>query len=252
MTNVLKSAQSALPPAPEGWIIVEDTSHEISLPRTICGDVEKVPWSYALARTYRNTADPEAREKIMTDMAARQRAAMQERQPRMEAVQAKMQKIMQQQIALNQKQDYAGAEKLQPQLKAAEKEYEKLINEANDPAAMAAADKAFNKDREMSINVRVNPRNENVGSGAQAFAPPTGGKSAQRWHIEDESQSTDHALYLFGAWKPGAEGGWQQTSRAGVAPPSAHGVAVEVRGDPERVSQTVAKIDFTKFAATVR
>lgn len=254
MTNVLKAAQSALPPAPEGWIIVEDTSHELSVPGTICGDIEKQPWNYDLARTYRNIANPEAREKIMMDMAARQRAAMQERQPRLEAVQAKMQTIMQQQIALNQKRDYAGAEKLQPQLVAAEKEYEKLINEANDPAAMAAADKEFNKDREMFINVRVNPRSENVGPGAQAFAPPAGGKSAQRWHVEDEneSKSNDHALYLFGAWQPGEAGRWQQMARPGAPPPAAHGVAVYVRGDPARVTQTVAKIDFAKFAASVK
>ncbi len=252
MTNVLEAAQSALPPAPQGWIIVVDTALEISVPGTICVDVEKAPWSYELARTYRNGANGDARQQIIVDQAERQRAAMQERQPRFEALQGKMQAIIQQQMALNQKGDYAGAEKLQPQLEAAQKEYEKLINEANDPAAMAAADKEFNKDRELFINVRVNPRSEKVGPDAQTFAPPAGGKAAQRWHTEDENQSNDEALYLFGAWKPGAAGSWQQMSRAGVAPPGAHGVAMYVRGDPERVTQMVAKIDFAKFAATVR
>ncbi len=252
MTNVLKAAQSALPPAPEGWIIVEDVSHEISLPRTICGDIERVPWSYSLSRTYHQSANMDARQQIMTDLAVRQREARQALQPRMEAVQAKMQKIMQQQIALNQKKDYAGAEKLQPQMVAAEKEYEKLINEANDPAAMAAAQKEFDRDLTMAISVRVNPHSENVGPGAQAVAPPAGGKSAQRWHVEDENQSTDHALYLFGAWQPRAAGGWQRMVRTGVAPPGAHAVAVYVSGAPERVTQMVAKIDFTKVAATAR
>jgi hypothetical protein len=252
MTNVLKAAQSALPPAPEGWIIVVDTSLEISLPRTICGDVEKVPWNYGFARTYRNGANAEARQQIIMDQAARQQAAMKERQPRLEALQAKMQKIMQQQMALNQKRDYAGAEKLQPQLKAAEKEYEKLINEAYDPAAIAGADKEFERDREMFINVRVNPQSESVGPGARAFAPPAGAKSALRWHVENEKESNDQALVLFGAWKPGTEGRWQQTLRAGIAPSGAHGVAVYIRGDPERVTQAIAKIDFAKLAATVK
>ena len=252
MTNVLKAAQSALPPAPEGWIIVEDTAHEISVPAHICGDVEKAPWVYGLARTYRNSTGGEAQQQSLEDQAARQRAAMQERQPRLDALQAKMQKIMQQQIALNQKQDYKGAEALQPQLKAAEKEHEKLMNEVYNPAAMAAAGKVLSKDRELFISVRVNPRNEDVGPGATAIAPPAGGKSALRWHVEDENESNDHALYMFGAWKQSPDGRWQQTARAGAAPPSAHGVAVQVRGDPERVTQTIAKIDFTKVAATVK
>jgi hypothetical protein len=252
MTNVLKAAQSALPPAPEGWFIVVDTAHEISLPGTVCGDVETAPWSYGLSRTYRQAANAEARQKIMLDQAARQQAAMQALQPRLQAVQAKMQKIVEQQMALNQKQDYAGAEKLQPQLVAAEKEYEQLINQANDPAAMAAASKEMHKDLELAIHVRVNPRSETVGAGAQAFAPPAGGKSALRWHVEDENQSNDEALYLFGAWKSDAAGKWQRMSRAGIVPPGAHGVAIHARGSPESLTRMLAKIDFAKFAATVK
>jgi hypothetical protein len=252
MTSVLKAAQAALPPAPAGWITVLDTNLEFSLPGTICNDVANVPWGYSVSRTYRQTAGAEARQQIMVDQAARQRAAMQERQPRLDALQARMQKIIEQQMALNQKRDYAGAEKLQPQLEAAQKEYEKLITEAHDPAAMAAVGKEFDRDREFVISVRVNPHSEVVGAGARALTPPAGGKSAQRWHVEDENQSIDHALYLFGAWRPGAAGGWQQLARAGVAPSGVHGVAVDVRGDPERVTQVVAKIDFAKLAATVR
>ena len=179
-------------------------------------------------------------------------AAMKQRQPRLEAAQQKMQAIIQQQMALNQKRDYAGAEKLQPQLEAAQKEYEAIINEASDPAAEAATDKAFNQDLEMTIAVRVNPRNERAGVGATTVAPPAGAKSAQRWHVESEKESNESALYLFGAWKPAAQGGLQPTPRAGVAPSGAHGLSVLVTGDAERVTQTVAAIDFAKLAAIVR
>lgn len=249
MTSILKTAQSALPLAPEGWILVVDPSLEFSIPHTICGDVAKAPWRYELARTYRRSAGADARQNIYADLAARQRAAMQARQPRLDAAQAKAQKIIEQQMALNQKGDYAGAEKLQPQLEAAQKEYQGLIQEANDPAAIAAANRQVEKDREFFINVRVNPGSEKAGPSAKAVPLPAGGRVAQRWYVEDENQSNDNALFLFGAWQPGAAGGWQRMSRTGIAPSGAHGVAVYMRGDAQRVTEMVEKIDFAKLAA---
>ena len=53
VTSVLQSAQAALPPAPEGWIIVVDPSNEIFVPAKICRDHEATPWSYRISRTYR-------------------------------------------------------------------------------------------------------------------------------------------------------------------------------------------------------
>lgn len=251
-TAVLKSAQSALPPAPEGWIIVVDPANEIGGPGTVCRKYETIPWNYGFSRTYKQVADAESRNKIFTDQAARQRAAMQQRQPRLDAAGQKYNKIVEQQMALNQKGDYAGAEKLQPQAMAAQKEYEAILNEANDPAAAEATEKAFNKDRQMSIAVTVNPRFERVGAGATAIATPAGATSALRWHVEDENQSEDRVLYLFGAWKASAQGQWTPTPRAGVAPSDAHGISVLVSGDPARVTQTVASLDFAKLAAIVK
>lgn len=252
MTNVLKAAQSALPPTPEGWIIAEDTSHELSVPTRICRDGESRPWSYGLSRTFRQTANAEARQETITDQAARQKAAMQERQPRLNALQAKLQTINQQQVALIQKGDYAGAEKLQPQAAATEKEYNKLLNEVYDPSAMATAAKEHDKDLEMSIRVSVNPGIENAGPGATALTLPASGKFAQRWHVEDESQSTDQALYLFGTWRQRSAGSWNSMAREGLAPTGAHAIAVHVSGDPARVTKTLPTIAFAKVAALVR
>jgi hypothetical protein len=251
ITSVLKAAQAALPPAPEGWIIVVDPSNEIFVPAKMCRDDEAAPWSYGFSRTYRQVADAESRNKLLVDQAEAQRAAMEQRKPRMDAAMAKYQAIMQQQMALNQKNDFAGAERLQPQLEAAQKEYEALISEATEPAAAAATEKAFNRDLEMTIAVAVNPSVQRPGKGATAVAPPAGAKLAQRWHVETDTESNDEALYLFGAWKPG-QGGMQPTLRAGVAPSGAHGLSVVVSGDPERVTQTVAAIDFAKLAAIVK
>lgn len=252
ITGVLKAVQAALPPAPEGWIIVVDPANEISVPDRICRDGEKSPWPYGFSRTYKQVAGVEARVTLIEDQAANLHAAMERAKPRLDAAQAKYQKIMNQINELIQKQDDAGAQKLAPQLKAAEQEYEAILNEVHNPAAMAATDKEVNRDFEMSIRVSVNPGSETVGQGAKAIAPPAQAKSAQRWHVETEHESTDRALYLFGAWTAGVGGKWNAGSRAGVAPAAAHAITVLVSGDPARVTATVPTIDFAKVAANVR
>jgi hypothetical protein len=252
ITSVLRAMQGALPPAPEGWIIVVDPSNEISVPARICRDTEKTPWNYGFTRTYKQVEGAEARGKLIEDQAASQLAAMQKQKPRLDAAQAKVQKINSQISELIQKKDYAGAEKLAPQLRAAEKEYEAILNEAIDPAAAAATDKEVNRDFEMTISVNVNPRSESVGEGAKAIAPPARAKSAHRWHVENEHESTDRALYLFGAWSAGASGTWSAGSRAGAPPAAAHAISVLVSGDPARVTKVVPTIKFPAFEAAVK
>lgn len=252
VTSVLKSVQSALPPAPEGWTIVVDPANEIGGPGTICKETGNSPWRYGFTRTYKQVAGADARGKLIADQVASQRAAMDQAKPRLDAAQAKYQRIMSQISELNQKQDYAGAEKLAPQLKAAEKEYEAILNEAYNPAATAATDKEVNRDFQMTIRVTVNPGSESVGQGARAIAPPAGAKSAQRWHVENENESTDHALYLFGAWTAGASGKWNAGSRGGTPPMAAHAISVLVEGDPERVTKTIPTIKFATFEAALK
>jgi len=252
VTAVLKAMQGALPPAPEGWIIVVDPANEISVPDRICGDGERSPWPYGFTRSYKQVAGVESRMKLVEDQAANQQAAMARQKPRIDAALAKYQSVMNRQMALNQKGDYAGAEKLNPQLLAAQKEYEAILNEVYNPEAMAATDKEFNKDYEMSISVRVNPGSESVAPGAKSIAPPAGAKAALRWHVETEQASTDRALYLFGAWTAGANGRWIAGSRAGASPAAAHAIAVLVSGDPARVTSTIATIKFPTAEAAVR
>jgi hypothetical protein len=252
VTGVLKAMQTALPPAPEGWIIVVDPANEISVPDRICRDTEKSPWNYGFTRTYKQVEGVEVRVQLIEDQATRQQAAMEQRKPRLDAAQAKYQGITNQINELMQKQDYAGAEKLAPQLRAAEKEYEAILKEVYDPSAAAATDKEVNRDYEMTISVSVNPRLESVGEGANAIAPPARATSAQRWHVETEHESTDRALYLFGPWTAGANGKWSAGRRAGAPPAAAHAISVLVSGDPERVTSTIPTIKFPTFEAAVK
>ena len=104
----------------------------------------------------------------------------------------------------------------------------------------------------MTISVDVNPRLESVGEGARAIALPARAKSAQRWHVENELESIDRALYLFGMWTADASGRWHGGSRAGASPAAAHAIAVLVSGDPARVTSTIPTIKFPTFEAAAK
>jgi hypothetical protein len=104
----------------------------------------------------------------------------------------------------------------------------------------------------MSIRVTVNPGSELVGQDAKAIAPTARAKSAQRWHVETDHESTDRALYLFGVWTPGANGKWDAGSRGGAPPAAAHAISVLVSGDPERVTKTIPTIKFQTFESAVK
>ena len=163
-----------------------------------------------------------------------------------------MEKLNAQQVALLQKGDFAGAEKYSPQIAALVEEYQRVADEGNDPAAMNAVSKEMNRDLELTISVRVNPMTASVPDGAKPMTAPAGAKSAWRWHVEDESESTDHALYHLGTWFKRPDGSFQPSVRQGAPFSAAHGLTLEITGDPERVTQTIAAIDFAKLAAIVR
>ena len=114
---------------------------------------------------------------------------------------------------------------------------------------MAATDKEVNRDFHVTISVNVNPLWETVGEGARAIAPPAGAKLAQRWHVENELESIDHALYLFGAWTAATSDRWNAGSRSGISPAAAHAISVLVSGDPERVTTVAPTIKFPAIEA---
>jgi hypothetical protein len=250
MTSVLETVRSAMPAPPAGWVIGGDEA--ISVPQSLCQDYAKVPLDYHFTRWYRNVGDAEARQKPIEHEAARLAEAYKQKQPKLDAIQAKMEKLVAQQVALIQKGDLAGAEKYNAQIATLQEEYQKVADEGSDPQRMDTLGKEMNRDLELTIRASVNPMIARTPSEAKPVAPPAGAKSAFRWHVEDENQSNDHALYYFGAWFKRPDGALQPAARSGVAFSAAHGLTLEVTGDPARVTQTVAEIDFAKIAALTR
>jgi hypothetical protein len=250
MTAVLQTVKDALPAPPAGWQISSDDA--ISVPQSLCQDFGLIPIDYGFGRLYRQVGDAQKRQKLMDDQSARLVEAYKQKQPRLEAIQGKMEKLNAQQIALLQKGDLAGAEKFGPQIAALQEEYQKVADEGNDPAAMNAVSKELNRDLELTISVRVNPTTASVPTGAKPMVAPAGAKSAHRWHVEDENQSTDHALYYFGTWFKRPDGTFQPSVRQGAPFSAAHGMTLEISGDPARVTQTISALNFAKVASALK
>ena len=250
MTAVLQTIMDAMPAPAEGWVIGGDDS--FSVPQSLCQDYALVPFDYGFNRLYRQVGDSERRQKLMDEQSARLNQAYKQKQPRLEAIQTRMEKLNAQQIALLQKGDIAGADKYRTQIAAVMEEYQRVADEGNDPAAMDAVAKEMNRDLELTISVRVNPMTATVPDGAKPMAAPAGAKSAWRWHVEDENQSTDHALYHFGTWFKRPDGSLQPSVRQGAPFSAAQGVTLEITGDPARVTQTISALNFAKVASALK
>jgi len=252
MTAILEIARKSLPPAPAGWQI--GGYEEISVAGSVCRDGENLPWSYGISRNYNRVDDYEARQQVMRDAAAYTAAEQQKKQPRMDALMAKMTALSQQQVALVQKGDMAGAEKLNHEMAKIEAEFKKVAVEGDSQARIAAAGKEMDRDLHMSISVRVNETDVPLTSGAANFPLPPGASVAQRWTrpANAEKSAEGHALVLFGGWnRTDQTKRWMPARRANAVPTAAHVISVEVVGDPARIDPLLQGIDFNSLATAL-
>ena len=244
MTAILEIVKRSLPPAPAGWQI--GGYEEISVAGNVCRDNETRPWGYNISRTYNRVDDREARDKKFRDAALQANAQQAAKQPRMDAVMKKMEALSARQVALIQKKDFAGAEKLSPEMEKLQNEYKKIADEGNSQALINEAGKELSRDTIMTISVRVNEMAIQKPEGATNFTPPAGASIAQRWIQPGDEASSDegHAMVLFGTWRVGPPTRWTAPARAGAVPTAAHVIAVEVTGDPARIDPMLQAINF--------
>lgn len=249
MTAVLEIVKRSLPPAPAGWQI--GGYEEISVATSVCRDVEVRPWSYNISRTYNRVDDYEARQKIMRDAAAVMLAEQARRQPLIDSINAQMTKLSERQIALVQKGDMDGAQKLNYDMAALQDKYKKAMEGDDSEARIAAAGKLATRDQIMTIHVTVNewiPRSED---GAASIAPPAGASAAERWTVPGDAATNDegHARVLLGSWNRNPrDNKWQGVPRANAVPTAAHVITVEFAGDPARVAPMLQAINFQNLA----
>ena len=252
MTAILEIAKKSLPLAPAGWQI--GGYEEISVAGSVCRDDENRPWSYVISRNYTRVDDYETRQKTLKDAADYAAAEQQKKQPRMDALMAQMQKLSERQIALVQKGDTAGAEKINFEIAKLQQEYGKVANEGDSQLRIEAAGKETNRDLHMSITVRVNEAYEPLNSGAANFPLPPGAFAAQRWTRAGDANNNEegHALVLFGKWNRTEKTvRWTPAQRANAVPTAAHVFSVEVIVDPARIDPLLQGIDFKSLAAVL-
>lgn len=252
MTAVLEIAKKSLPPAPAGWQI--GGYEEISVVGRVCRDGENRPWNYGISRSYDRVDDYEARQQVMRDAAANAAEEQKKKQPRMDALMAQLQQLSARQVALVQKGDMAGAQKINYDMEEIQAEYEKIADEGDSQARIAAAGKEMDRDLHMSISVRVNETAVPLTSGAANFPLPPGASVAQRWTrpADAEKSAEGHALVLFGGWNRAEQTKrWMPARRANAVPTAAHVISVEVVGDPARIDPLLQGIDFKSLATAL-
>jgi hypothetical protein len=195
-----------------------------------------------------------AQEQAMQETAAYLAAEQAKKQPRIDALMAQMQKLAERQAALVQKGDMTGAEKLNHEMVKLQAQFEKIANEGDSEARIAAAGKESNRDRFLSVSVRVNETSKPLNAAAANIALPPGAFAAQRWTRPADANNSEEgrALVLFGGWtRADQTKRWMPVRRANAVPTAAHVISVEVVGDPARIDPMLQAIDFKSLATAL-
>lgn len=244
MTSVLERVKSALPPPPSGWILI--SSDEVAPPRSLCRDIEQVPWAYSFSRYYGHVADQDVRDRALDKAADTAAELEKKKQPRLDAIMAQMTKINEQKLALVSKGDYAGAAKFDPEIDRLTTEYQKIADEGTDQIAQEAA--PAGRDVELMIEIQINYRSQTPNEGAQPMTLPAGARSARRWTITKDGISESTALILFGNWTAGPRGRMESVPKPGAPMSAVHDLTVLVKADESRLASMVNAIDFASLA----
>jgi hypothetical protein len=249
MATVLEAAKKALPAPPQGWATVGDDS--ISVPTGLCRDFEDAPWNYQFSRTYQNTEGHEARNEKMGAVAADLKADMAKKQPRLDALQARMSQLGQELAAAAAKSDYARAEEISKEVEKAGAEYTALVEQGDTiQKANAAVAEAY-RDIQMTATVAVNPKRENPAEGSKPVTAPAGTHAAFRWLDSDEGSHQAHALILIGPWKATGDGTWESQQRADAGLVAAQAMSVRLHADEARLAAMLAATDFNALRAAL-
>ena len=246
MTEVLTAVKKALPAAPTGWALLGDD--KFSVPSSLCRDFEASPWHYDYTRYYQRTDDQEARSKVFADAAAKAAADAKLKQPRLDAIMAKMTKLSEQQGVAMQKGDMKRVEAISADIAKVQEEYKKVADEGDSAQQFAATAEIAGRDMAMNIAIQVNGSRATPGNGFSSLPLPPGARAAFRW---SQPKKEDEALILLGDWKPGKEGYWESAPRAKLAMSSAHAIAIYVTADTSRLAPTLKSIDFASLTKLV-
>lgn len=224
---------------------------QISVTTNLCRDYEAAPWNYHFSRSYSRIDDQDARNKILADAGAASAAAQAQKQPRLDALMARMEKLTKSQVALIEKGNIAGATALNEQMATLQEQYQKVMDEGDSDAQFAAAVAKASRDQHMYIGVVVNSNQVKPDNDATVMPPPAGARAAYRWSQTRDGVPEDHVLMLLGQWRPAADNVWKRVLHPEMPPTAAQVMTITVTADPGRIAGIVGAIDVRTLATKV-
>lgn len=251
MSEVLEAVKGALPPAPEGWVVLGDDA--LSIMTTICGDFAIIPWQYEFGRSYQRVDDQEARQKKLEEAGELMRADMAAKQPRLDAITARGEVLGAELGVAAEKSDFARVDEINQEIFAAGEEYKRIMEEGDATERMNALFAETSQDLQMNVRASINPMTVSPpAEGANAFELPAGATSAFRWSTTSGDDQDDEILILFGEWRTTPEGFLAlvrpDRSANQVKP---YAMTVRVRAHASRIAAIVDAINFEALAATL-
>ena len=247
MKSVLTAALAALPQPIAGWTLTADG--ETRGAQNLCRDQEAQPLSYGTRRLLNRVdeASQSASAAVVDQVAASQAA----KQPRFDALSAKLEEVAKKVGEAATKGDFARVEALQKEADAIGAQMQALSAENDQTAQTEAASREAARDTTIDIDVTVNPSLERVPTEAKPMPKPAGVHSAYRWSDTPDQGTQDHALLLLGTWNPGANG-LEPAPRAGAAIVTPSSWSLRIDADATRMESVIAAIRIADLAATLR
>jgi len=245
ITANLEAAKKACPEPPAGWVIQGD--EKVSVPMSTCKDYDAEPWGYSFTRYCQRLTGHEAEDSLMQVAADVSKTSLEAKQPRLDAIMARMQELGQQSGEAAQKGDWDKVDALSKEIDKVGQEYTKLLDDSASTEALNAAVEAA---RDASFNIGVNFNTARMWHDPAAVVLDIpGAAAAYRWGEKDQGV----ALILVGAWKPVDSGEGEGLDacamRSGGKSESAQNVVIQVTGDETRVESVARAIDLKAMTA---
>jgi hypothetical protein len=208
------------------------------------------PWAYPFTRNYQHVDDREARDRVLAEAAADMKAQNEAKQPRSDALMAKMQSLGQELGAAAQKGDYArdgrdqqGGREGHGRISKAQR---RRRHDRKDECRSRRRFKGPGDERRGQTST---PRQKSLGEGAEALGLPPGAQSAFRWTEERDGLPTGHALVLLGDGNRKVKVDFRARHTPASRRRPRMRISVHVQADPSRLAATVDGIDFAKIAS---
>jgi hypothetical protein len=250
LAAAMAASLRALPRAPAGWVITNG-GETPDAPDSVCAEDVRKPWAYSYTREYSQkakTAGTDAKVVQAGEALQKESAA---KQPRLDALMAKITRLNEQIVSLVQKGDIATAEPLIAQRDKLQEEYERIANASDAKAGFEAAVADQVQDSGFDITIDINLEMEYAGEGASPLPTPRSAQAAFQYHRVAKEEDATVAVVLFGAWRKADNNHWLLAARPGLRLSATHGIAIVVHSAPERAASVLAAIDYPTLAAQI-